>query len=81
MRSIKSEWDEFAVSVFAGVEVSEVQCFEMKRSFYAGALATLMICDQDIGKMEVSKGVEAFGNLRREVEAFALEMMQKGVPR
>ena len=76
LNSMEKEWDRFAAMVFCGTRPGKTQVDEMKKAFFAGALAMLTGCRQ-CGEPEVSEeeGVAYMEDRSKELDAFYRKVM------
>lgn len=71
LKSVEEEWAGFSLVIFRGKPISKTQRDEMKKAFFAGALATFNFCGK-IGTDEVSEkeGLNHLESVRDELTAF-----------
>ena len=71
LESVNEMWESFARSVFAGLDIGDIQRQEMKRAFMAGCWGVLMVA-MGVGEPDVdeSGAVAHLEQMKADLEAF-----------
>lgn len=70
MRSVKDEWQEYALAVIP-VDAPREQRTEMRRAFYAGMIAAIFLLDEaSADGINVDEGVQHLTRIKDELMQF-----------
>lgn len=78
MKSVAEEWEGFSVMIFRNTQPTETQVIEMRKAFFAGALA-MLAATRRISEPEVSEdeGVAYMEARWQECQEFYRAMMRE----